>query len=227
MLEFRVRDTGIGLSAGQINKLFQAFSQADASNTRKYGGTGLGLTIAKQLVELMGGRIWVESAEGRGSLFAFTARFVRADERMPEVVRPAAIEDVAAARARLAGTRILVAEDNTFNQVVIRQLLTKCGATPTLCTNGREALEALERATHDLVLMDVQMPEMDGIEATRRIRATPDLAGHRVIAMTANAMTEDRRRCTEAGMDDFVPKPIDPDQMYLTLAKWLPVRAAD
>ena len=225
LLEFRVRDTGIGLSAGQIDKLFQAFSQADASNTRKYGGTGLGLTIAKQLVELMGGRIWVESTEGRGSLFAFTARFLRADETPPEVVRPAVMEDLAAARARLSGTRILVAEDNSFNQVVIRQLLMKCGATPTLCTNGREALEALERTPHDLVLMDVQMPEMDGYEATRRIRATPALAGHRVIAMTANAMAEDRRRCIEAGMDDFVPKPIDPDQMYLTLARWLPTRA--
>jgi CheY-like chemotaxis protein len=142
-----------------------------------------------------------------------------------EAERPASPEELAAARARLAGTRILVAEDNTFNQVVIRQLLLKCGATPTLCTNGREALEALERAPHDLVLMDVQMPEMDGYEATRRIRASAAHAGQRIIAMTANAMAEDRRRCLQAGMNDFVPKPIDPDQMYLTLARWLPVRA--
>ena len=224
-LEFRVRDTGIGLSAGQIDKLFQAFSQADASNTRKYGGTGLGLTIAKQLVELMGGEIRVESTEGRGSLFAFTARFGRSVKPAIEAERPASPEELAAARARLAGRRILVAEDNSFNQLVIRQLLVKCGATPTLCATGREAVEALARAPHDLVLMDVQMPEMDGYEATRRIRATPAHAGQRIIAMTANAMAEDRRRCLEAGMNDFVPKPIDPDLMYLTLARWLPARA--
>ena len=222
MLEFRVRDSGIGISAEQIDGLFEAFSQADASNTRKYGGTGLGLAIAKQLVELMGGRIWVESEIDRGSVFAFTARFATAGDAPTPAARATSQEDVAAARARLAGARILVAEDNAFNQLVIRKLITRCGATATVCSNGREAIAALMREPFDLVLMDVQMPELDGYEATRRIRATPALAGQRIIAMTANAMVEDRRRCVEAGMDDFETKPIDPDRLYLTLAKWLP-----
>jgi PAS domain S-box-containing protein len=221
-LEFRVRDSGIGISAEQIDGLFEAFSQADKSNTRKYGGTGLGLAIAKQLVELMGGRIWVESEVGRGSVFAFTARFATAGDAPTPAARATSQEDVAAARARLAGARILVAEDNAFNQLVIRKLITRCGATATICSNGREAIDALLREPYDLVLMDVQMPELDGYEATRRIRATPALAGQRIIAMTANAMAEDRRRCVEAGMDDFETKPIDPDRLYLTLAKWLP-----
>ncbi len=223
MLEFRVHDSGIGLSPEQMDRLFQPFSQADASNTRKHGGTGLGLAIAKQLVELMGGRIWVDSTVGRGSTFSFTARFTRADAapaREPE----AGVEDVAAARARLSGTHILVAEDNPFNQVVIKKLLTKSGANVTVCANGREAIDALGHAAYDLVLMDVQMPEMDGYEATRRIRNIPALAGQRIIAMTANAMAEDRQRCADAGMDDFETKPIDPDRMFLTLAKWLPPR---
>ena len=226
-LEFRVHDTGIGLSAAQIGTLFQPFSQADASNTRRHGGTGLGLAIAKQLVELMGGEIWVESTVGQGSLFAFTARFTAASLEMPE--EPAVnTVDVAAARSRLAGTRILVAEDNPFNQVVIKKLLTKAGASVTLCANGLLALDALEQeAPFDLVLMDVQMPEMDGYAATRVIRATPALTDTRVIAMTANAMAEDRRLCIEAGMNDFEPKPIDPDHMYMTLAKWLPTRPAN
>ncbi len=221
LLEFRVHDSGIGLSREQIDRLFQPFSQADASNTRKHGGTGLGLAIVKQLVELMGGRIWVESTVGRGSTFTFTARFTPADAG-PTPEPDFGVEDVAAARARLSGTHVLVAEDNPFNQVVIKKLLTKCGATVTLCTNGLEAIEALGQGAYELVLMDLQMPEMDGYEATRQIRSTPALSGQRIIAMTANAMAEDRQRCADAGMDDFETKPIDPDRFYLTLAKWLP-----
>jgi CheY-like chemotaxis protein len=223
-LEFRVHDTGIGLSPDQRDRLFQPFAQADASSTRKFGGSGLGLVIAKQLVELMGGRIWVESVLGIGSCFAFTAQFQRVDSDAAVPVTPEHTADVAAAQARLANTHILVAEDNDFNQVLIEELLTRYGATITLCANGREAVEALERERFDLVLMDVQMPEMDGFEATRRIRALPALAGQRVIALTANAMANDRQRCLDAGMDDFEPKPIDPEHLYLTLAKWLPVR---
>ncbi|MEN9791518.1 MAG: hypothetical protein RLZZ63_1176, partial [Gemmatimonadota bacterium] len=225
-LEFRVRDTGIGLTPEQIEHLFQAFSQADTSNTRRYGGTGLGLAIAKQLVELMGGRIWVESQVGAGSIFAFTARFGRADEARPPVVHGGSPEEVAAARARLVGARILVAEDNAFNQLVIKNLLSRTGAIPTVCNNGREAIEALRQGPYDLVLMDVQMPEMDGYEATIEIRRTPALAHQRIIAMTANAMAEDRQRCLEAGMDDFETKPIEPDHLYLKLAQWLPPRGS-
>ena len=220
-LEFRVLDTGIGLSAEQIDGLFEAFRQADASSTRKYGGTGLGLTIAKQLVELMGGRISVESTVGRGSVFTFTATFGRVTEAPVAPAGPGP-EDIAAAQARLAGTRVLVAEDNAFNQLVIKRLLTRFEATVTVCATGAEAIAALEQTPYDLVLMDVQMPEMDGYEATRRIRRIPALAGQRIIAMTANAMQDDRQRCLDAGMDDFETKPIDPDRLYLTLAKWLP-----
>ena len=219
-LEFRVRDTGIGLTPTQLDRIFQPFSQADPSNTRRFSGTGLGLAIAKELVELMGGRIWVDSTVGQGSLFAFTARFTRADTA-PAADTDAHENRVEAAKALLSGARILVAEDNGFNQVVIRKLLTKCGASVVLCSNGREAIDALAGAPFDIVLMDVQMPEMDGLEATRRIRATPALAGSHIVAMTANATADDRERCAEAGMDDFETKPIDPDRMYLTLAKWL------
>ena len=225
-LEFRVRDSGIGLTPGQIEGLFAAFTQVDTSTTRKFGGTGLGLVIAKRLVELMGGRIWVESEAGAGSSFCFTARFGRGEASQAVTMTQAAKVELAGARALLRGARILVAEDNSFNQQVIEELLLQCGVVVALCGNGREALEQLAKERFDIVLMDVQMPVMDGYEATRQIRATPALAGQRVIAMTASAMVEDRGRCLEAGMDDFETKPIDPDHFYLTLARWLPEAAA-
>ncbi len=237
-LEFQVRDSGIGMTAGQIKGLFEAFSQVDTSSARKYGGTGLGLAICKQLAGLMGGRIWVQSAVGAGSCFFFTARFgrVQAGEALALAQTDIGTDtgtdadagagpdsgEAAAAQARLNGVRILVAEDNAFNQMLVKGLLEPCGAVMCFCDNGREALEALAKDRFDLVLMDVQMPLLDGYEATRRIRATPALAGQRVIAMTANVMAEDRARCLEAGMDDFTAKPIDADEFYLTLAKWLP-----
>jgi CheY-like chemotaxis protein len=223
-LEFSVRDTGIGLSAEHMQRIFHPFTQADTSITRQYGGTGLGLTISKQLVDMMGGRIWVESVPGKGSDFRFTARFSHGKSFTPST--PASSEELAAARARLSVANILLAEDNPFNQQVAEELLEETGATVMLANNGREALALLEREHFDIVLMDVQMPEMDGYEATRQIRATPRLAGQKVIAMTANAMAEDRERCLASGMNDFISKPIDPDQMVLVLAKWLPERAA-
>ncbi len=226
-LEFRVHDSGIGMDEVQIRGLFEAFSQADTSSTRKYGGTGLGLAICKGLVGLMGGRIWVQSEPGVGSCFYFTARFgIGEASRESSEIGGTTAGAVTAARARLAGARILVAEDNEFNQQVIEELLEQCGAVVMLCGDGREALEQLAKERFDIVLMDVQMPVMDGLEATRRIRATPGLAGQRVIAMTANVTVEDRARCLEAGMDDFETKPIDPAHLYLTLAKWLPAGAA-
>ena len=218
-LEFRVKDTGIGLSPKQTAGLFAAFTQVDTSTTRKFGGTGLGLVISKRLVELMGGRIWVESELGVGSSVCFTAQFGHGEfsqeKRAPEL-------PVKILMARLTGARILVVEDNDFNQEVVAELLEQCGAVVTLCGNGREALETLAKDRFDVVLMDVQMPIMDGYEATREIRATPALAGQCVIAMTANAMAEDRQRCIDAGMDDFETKPIDAVRLYNTLVKWLP-----
>jgi signal transduction histidine kinase/DNA-binding NarL/FixJ family response regulator/HPt (histidine-containing phosphotransfer) domain-containing protein len=221
-LEFQVRDSGIGLTPEQVDGLFEAFTQVDTSTTRKYGGTGLGLAISKRLVELMGGRIWVESTLGVGSCFYFTARFGHGEAAQARALMQANASEVAAARARLQGARILVAEDDAFNQQVIEELLQQSGACVQVCENGLKALAHLAQAQFDLVLMDVQMPVMDGYEATLKIRANPALAGQRVIAMTANAMASDRERCFAAGMDDFETKPIDPDRLYLTLAKWLP-----
>jgi two-component system sensor histidine kinase/response regulator len=223
-LEFRVNDTGIGLSPAQAQGLFGAFSQVDTSTTRKFGGTGLGLAISKRLVELMGGRIWIESEVGVGSSFCFTARFGRGEAS--QAVLSAVVPQLSVGEmVRLKGARILVVEDNEFNQDLIEELLEQWGAVVRLCGNGREALEQLAKERFDIVLMDVQMPVMDGYEATHQIRATPELAGQCVIAMTANAMAADHERCLAAGMDDFETKPIDADHLYQTLLKWLPERS--
>jgi two-component system sensor histidine kinase/response regulator len=220
-LEFRVKDTGIGLSPEQTAGLFTAFTQIDSSTARTFGGTGLGLVISKQLVELMGGRIWIESELGVGSSFCFTACFGRGKSSQVVDITQTNVAP-SSDFGHLKGARILVAEDNDFNQQVIAELLEQCGAVVTLCGNGREALEKLAKDRFDVVLMDVQMPIMDGYEATREIRATPALAGQCIIAMTANAMAEDRQRCIDAGMDDFETKPIDAVRLYKTLVKWLP-----
>jgi signal transduction histidine kinase/ActR/RegA family two-component response regulator len=227
-LEFRIADTGIGLSGEQIGRLFQAFAQADSSTTRQYGGTGLGLAICKKLVQAMGGRIWAEGQIGQGSLFAFTARFRRVPpapairqtlESSPLAPSGPAMVDV---MASLKGARILVVEDNEFNQQVIAELLEQAGVTVALAGTGQEALRQLSgEAGFDAVLMDVQMPDMDGYEATRAIRQMKGLEQLVVIAITANATNEDRDRCIAAGMTDFQPKPIDPQALYRTLARWL------
>ena len=218
-LEFLVRDTGIGLSADERDRLFRPFSQADASTTRRFGGTGLGLSICKRIVDLMDGRIWVESEPGQGSTFAFRVRFPVAAE---SALAAARAREMSGQPARLLG-RILVAEDNEFNQQILVELLQGAGATVEVAGNGREALEILRAAAvpFDLVLMDVQMPEMDGFEATRQIRADPALAGVPVVAMTANAGDDDRQRCLEACMDGFESKPINPARICTNLARWL------
>ena len=218
-LEFLVRDTGIGLSPEERDRLFRPFSQADASTTRRFGGTGLGLTICKRIVEHMGGSIWVESEPGRGSTFAFRVRFPLAAEGAARTARE---RDASMPAPRLVG-RILVVEDNEFNQQILVELLQGAGATVEKADNGREALEVLRGSPvpFDLVLMDVQMPEMDGFETTRRIRADPALVRVPVVAMTANAGEDDRQRCLEAGMDGFESKPINPARICTNLARWL------
>jgi signal transduction histidine kinase/HPt (histidine-containing phosphotransfer) domain-containing protein/BarA-like signal transduction histidine kinase len=222
-LGWSVRDTGIGLTPEQAERLFQPFCQADTSTARKYGGTGLGLAISKRLVEMMGGRIWVQSEPGRGSDFQFTVRLSRAADTAAD---PGARDsERAAARARLNGARVLVVEDNAFNQQVVGEILEAAGATVAIASNGRNALASLSQDSYDLVLMDVHMPEMDGYEATRMIRATPALSGIRVIAMTADATAREREHCLAAGMNDFLAKPIDLEPFFVTLAKWLPERA--
>jgi PAS domain S-box-containing protein len=232
LLRFEVSDCGIGLSDREIEKLFQSFQQADTSTTREYGGTGLGLSICKQLAQLMGGEVGVRSRPGQGSTFWFTARLGISNATVPALidrVKDAAAELLASSRSAavmsaLKNARILLVEDNTFNQQIALEMLEEVGSSVCLAANGMEALELLRQTAFDCVLMDVQMPLMDGLEATRRIRADPRLADMRILAMTATATNEDRVRCIEAGMDDFISKPIQPALMYQTIANWLPER---
>jgi len=220
LLRFSVRDTGIGIAEDKIGIVFDKFSQAEASTTRKYGGTGLGLAISKQLVELMGGEVGVTSQEGAGSEFWFTVRLGRSLGLASQ--SEAALTDSQA--TALLNARILLAEDSETNREVALGMLANLGLTADAVGNGAEALAALEAATYDLVLMDVRMPVMDGIEATRRIRDRRSAVLNReipIVAMTANAMNTDRERCLAAGMNDFVPKPVSKPVLRDALKRWL------
>jgi signal transduction histidine kinase/CheY-like chemotaxis protein len=230
-LHFAITDTGIGIRPDQASGLWERFVQADNSMTRKYGGTGLGLTISKQLVEMLGGEIGFHSTEGKGSTFWFTAVF-----DIPQGSALQSPEDrEGAARRQPAnrgifltpgtdsprrGARILVAEDDRTNQAVILAQLDKLGYQASAASSGVEAVEALQRGKYDLVLMDCQMPQMDGFEASRRIRNSggPHIP---IVAVTANAMVGEWDRCLDAGMDDYLPKPIELSRLANALAKWL------
>ena len=230
LIRFEVQDTGIGMTGEEMAGLFQTFHQADSSTSRKYGGSGLGLAISKRLAELMGGLVGVESEAGKGSIFWLTVRLgktVNPGKFPPEKDKPGGqwqADGLHAAQAAINGAHILVAEDNPFNQQVTAGFLQNAGAIVCVASNGKEALDRLSRGRFDCVLMDIQMPEMDGLEATRIIRADTGMAGTPVIAITANATNEDRERCLAAGMDDFIGKPFKPHAFYATIAKWLPVR---
>lgn len=207
MLRFTVEDTGIGIPSDRIDRLFQAFSQVDASTTRKYGGTGLGLAITKRLVTLMNGRIWVESSPGVGSSFFFELPLIPilAVEPAPVEKRPSEINNL----AETCPLQILLVEDNVVNQRVAQLLLQKMGYNPHIVANGQEALDAVAHGRFDALLLDVQMPVMDGLETARRLVADyPTERRPWIIAMTANALDGDRATCLAAGMDDYTSKPV-------------------
>jgi CheY-like chemotaxis protein len=215
---FEMEDHGIGMTEEQAARLFRPFEQADASTTRKYGGTGLGLAICRQLAELMGGEVGVRSRVGEGSTFWFRAPLAWGDAQA--VAAPSA----AASRrwdGALAGRTLLIVDDNVLNQRVASELLKALGATIRLAGNGPEALESMAQVRPDCVLMDVQMPVMDGLEATQHIRAAEtqeQLPRTPIVAMTANAFAEDRDLCLAAGMDAYLAKPVRPERLYRAIA---------
>ena len=224
-LRFSVEDTGVGVTAERQARLFQPFVQGDGSNSRKYGGTGLGLAIAKQLVELMGGSIGMASEPGRGSTFWFTAPFEQAED--PAGVRAGAqVPPAAVPRDIGQPGSILVVEDNAINRKIAIRMLEKFGYTADAVSSGNKALRAIENGNYRLVLMDVQMPDMDGFEATAEIRRRESATRIPIIAMTANAMPSDREKCVAAGMDDYLSKPVQGAAMKAMIERWMPARPA-
>jgi PAS domain S-box-containing protein len=215
-LHFEVKDTGIGIPGDKIDRLFQVFSQIDSSTTRKYGGTGLGLALSSRLVEMMGGKIWAESKAGEGSTFHFTILAKAATSISTGSTEIAAQPLIRQKQESSLPLRILVAEDNAVNQKVALQMLKRLGYYADVAANGLEVLQALERQTYDVVLMDIQMPEMDGIEAAQKIQERwPNRP--RIIAITAYALEGDRDRFLQGGMDDYISKPIQIEELRSAL----------
>ena len=216
MVSFEVEDTGVGIEDHVKDKLFNEFTQADGSTTRKYGGTGLGLAIVRQLVEMMHGEFGVDSKPGEGSTFWFRIPLEISSEQI--LKQPGEFEQEF--KGTLSG-HILLVEDNPINQMIAQKMLEKIGLESTLAHDGQQALNMLEQNTYDAVLMDCQMPVLDGFEATRRIREQEALKTLPVIAMTANVMEGDREKCIAVGMNDYIGKPVVEAALKKTLARWL------
>ena len=225
LLRFEVEDSGIGIPTDQLPRLFRSFEQADSSTTRKYGGTGLGLAISRRLAELMGGEVGAESLPGRGSLFWFTARVRRGDDAPGQTdLQTLALEPTENRYAALRGRRVLLVEDNVINQEVALELLKEVGIRTELAGDGQEALNMARASSYELILMDVHMPVMDGHTAAVAIRSLPGYTTTPILAMTASVLTEERNQCIHSGMNDLVPKPVDPEELFTALVKWLPER---
>jgi CheY-like chemotaxis protein len=224
-----VVDTGIGIDLKQQARLFELFEQADGSTTRRYGGTGLGLAINRHLARLMGGDVGVESVPGQGSSFWATVRLQRG---LPQVVvvdaasRATPSAEVAL-REHHRGKRLLIADDNESNRALVREILSECELDLTFAHNGREAVELALSEVYDLILMDMQMPELDGVQATVQIRQRVDAVATPIVAMTGNAFGEDRQTCLAAGMNDHLAKPVLPEQLYQMILRWLEPRHHD
>ncbi len=219
VIRFEVKDTGIGIDRNIVNSMFQPFTQADGSILRRFGGTGLGLAIANKLVELMGGKITVNSEPGIGSAFIFTVIFdLISEEEAPEEKREPSLLDLAKG---IGGRHLLLVEDNEANQYVAKQLLSRAGLKVEIANNGSEALEKLKNKHYDAILMDMQMPVMDGIQATRLIRAQPAFSDLPIIAMTAAATDNDRENCIAAGMNDYISKPVSAVELFEKLFRWI------
>lgn len=220
ILKFSVVDTGIGIAAEEMQRLFKSFSQVDSSVTRKYGGTGLGLAISKQLVELMGGRIWVESAKGRGSLFSFTVEL----ESILADIKQEGLQHEAVDTIVISPLRILLVEDDPVNQDIILRMLRSQKHSVTTAGNGTEAVKTATGTTFDIILMDIQMPEMDGVEATKLIRLQERRSGRHtpIVALTACALPGDRERFLNAGMDEYLAKPFEMENLFNILERYKP-----
>ncbi|MGH8561442.1 MAG: 7TM diverse intracellular signaling domain-containing protein, partial [Nevskiales bacterium] len=224
MIEFAVCDTGIGISSEQLSRLFTPFAQGDQSITRRHGGSGLGLVLSQQLVKLMGGVITVRSQPGQGSEIGFIVPLPLGETPASRLRKASVPTPPQATSGRLQGARILLVEDNATNRRLALEILRDAGVEVDTAVNGAEAVEAVQRNSYRAVLMDLQMPEMDGFEATRRIRGLPGFGRLPIIAMTANAMTQDRAAAMACGMSDFLAKPIDSEQLLEVMAKWMPAR---
>ncbi len=223
-LRVDVIDSGIGMTQEVLTKLFQPFTQADASISRKFGGTGLGLAISDRLVKLMGGEFTVTSTPGKGTCFSFYMQLEEAEKQVAEKEEELPL-DVAFQRLNIGGRPILIAEDNEMNQFIIQELMAPSGARLHIADNGSLAVEAMEKYDFDMILMDMQMPIMDGLQATQIIRSTEKGRGIPIIAVTANAMEDDRTKGMAVGMNDYLTKPIEPYELLRVLKTWMPLGA--